>query len=161
MKIKLSKSQWESIGKDAGWVKMSQNIDPKPKPGTFAITLSMPQEALDRLMNDPVKLQAFKDNMLKMGFPVQDIVPHPTEDQKLPPQDGQTKTAQSNALPRKFKWTVVFEVDAKHVAAGFEITDDMVKNMIANAMPTVTPDEFNAFITTRPPASAIRLVQGG
>jgi len=56
MKIKLSKSQWELVGKKAGWDKVSQQTLP-PSPQTPAQQPAQGQTAtkitIDKMMQDP------------------------------------------------------------------------------------------------------------
>lgn len=63
--------------------------------------------------------------------------------------------------PKKFKWTVEFEVDATWVADGFDLTDARALDMLSNDLRFANIDtELGAKVITTPDQDAIAKVQG-
>jgi len=52
MKIKLSKSQWEGIGKKAGWVKISK---------------LMSEQTIDQIQEDVIRLEQINEYLKRIG----------------------------------------------------------------------------------------------
>lgn len=56
---------------------------------------------------------------------------------------------------KKFKWRVEFEIDETWVADGFNLTEDVAKEMIENYLGWAHPSETAAKIVSSPPEKDI------
>lgn len=62
--------------------------------------------------------------------------------------------------PKKFKWTVEFEVSAVWVADGFDLTDERALSMLANDLRFAHTGELGAKVIKAPDVNKIRIAQG-
>ncbi len=70
-------------------------------------------------------------------------------------------SAMSNPTPKRFKWTVEFEVDASWVADGFDLTDDRALDMLAKTLPfSNIGTELGATVVRKPTQVRILRAQG-
>jgi len=75
VKITLSKKQWESIGKKAGWTKTAQNFAPKMMPGQTPYT-DQEQQQLSQMIGDAANSdmgEGSEDLMRQEAMPWDDI----------------------------------------------------------------------------------------
>ena len=61
---------------------------------------------------------------------------------------------------KRYKWTVVFEIDETWVADGFDLTDERAQDIIAHALPYAYGHELGAKVIDAPDPNDIRRAQG-
>jgi hypothetical protein len=60
----------------------------------------------------------------------------------------------------KLEWTVRFSVDPKWIEDGFNLTDEVAKELLANHLPFAYGHELSAKVIDRPSAKIIQQLRG-